>query len=116
MITDRKYPLIMIVKLIACATIILFIYSCAHLARTAYLDKAVNRADQDEVMMQLGPPHRTNKLSSGDEVWAYDYHSLSIVGSSAGSAGSVAGSSKCRLYILRFDENKILRQWTYQRC
>jgi hypothetical protein len=69
--------------------------------RMAYLRDSVNRATQDEITTQLGPPHAARALTSGETVWRYQ---------------SYQGDLLCLEYILRFDQAGILRQWTRQGC
>jgi hypothetical protein len=69
--------------------------------RVEYLHEAVNRATQDEITTQLGPPQAARELTTGETVWRYQ---------------SYQGDLLCLEYILRFDQAKILRQWTRQSC
>jgi hypothetical protein len=65
-----------------------------------YFKRHVNRASQDAVARQFGPPHRAQELTDGGTVWSYEYRDR----------------SECRVYILRFDQAKVLRDWKEQQC
>ena len=65
-----------------------------------YFRRNVNRASQDAVAKQFGPPHRAQELTTGDTVWAYESRER----------------SDCTAYILRFDQTKILRDWKERKC
>lgn len=69
--------------------------------RIAYLRDAVNQATQDDITARLGPPQAARELATGETVWRYE---------------SYQGDLLCLEYVLRFDQAKILRQWTRQRC
>jgi hypothetical protein len=69
--------------------------------RIEYLRDAVNQATQDEITIRLGPPQAARELANGETVWRYE---------------SYQGDLLCLEYILRFDQSKILRQWTRQGC
>lgn len=69
--------------------------------RITYLREAVNQATQDEITTRLGPPQAAKELTNGETVWRYE---------------SYQGDLLCLEYILRFDQAKILRQWTRQSC
>lgn len=76
--------------------------------RAEYLREAMGRANQDAVIMKLGPPMGERMLSNGDAVWVYRY-----TGASVGQSG---GGTWCQEYVLRFDPQKILREWNRQNC
>ena len=65
-----------------------------------YFRRNVNRASQDVVAKQFGPPHRAQELTTGETVWAYESRDR----------------SDCTVYILRFDQAKVLRDWKAQQC
>ena len=67
----------------------------------AYLKTAVNHATQDAVAKDLGPPHLSRDLSTGEAVWLYGFTNTS-------------GGIGCTAYILTFDPEKILRTWQWQ--
>jgi hypothetical protein len=69
--------------------------------RMAYLRDAVDHATQDEITTRLGPPLAARELTTGETVWRYQ---------------SYQGDLLCLEYILRFDQAKVLRQWTRQGC
>jgi hypothetical protein len=65
-----------------------------------YFRKNVNRASQDLVAKQFGPPHRAQELTTGETVWVYESR----------------GRADCTAYILRFDQTKVLRDWKEREC
>jgi hypothetical protein len=60
----------------------------------------VNHVSQDAVVRRLGPPHRAHELTAGGTVWAYESRDR----------------SDCMVYILRFDQAKVLRDWNEREC
>jgi hypothetical protein len=68
--------------------------------REHYFRKRVNQVSQDAVVRRFGPPHRVQALSTGDVVWAYEFHDR----------------RDCTVYILRFDQAKVLRDWNERSC
>jgi hypothetical protein len=65
-----------------------------------YFKKHVNQVSQDAVAGLFGPPHRAHVLTTGGAVWAYEYRDR----------------SDCTVYILRFDQANVLRDWKEQQC
>lgn len=93
--------------------------SCASW-QAQYLKGAANQATMDEVEKQLGRPHSTWGLMTGETLWTYqsgvpsgtDTGGITIVG-----PGWVIGKrSDCTQYVLLFDQQKILRTWMQQPC
>ncbi len=72
--------------------------------RGIYLSAATNAATQDKIAQKLGPPHRTRPLEDGNTLWQYQH------------MGGYEGSGFCREYILTFDQQKVLRNWSRQDC
>ena len=68
--------------------------------RVTYLREVTNKVTQDEIAQKLGPPHRTRLLGNGNTLWQYEYR----------------GANWCREYILTFDQQKVLRNWSRQKC
>ncbi len=79
--------------------------------RATYLRAATNAATQDEIAQKLGPPHRTLLLEDGNTLWQYEYR-----GASHTVYFGYGGSTRCSEYILTFDQQKVLRNWSRQRC
>ncbi|MBI4400219.1 MAG: hypothetical protein HY581_01135 [Nitrospirae bacterium] len=73
----------------------------------AYLRSAQDRATQDEIRQQLGPPRLTKPLEAGGSVWVYQfwYHDY-------GDRLRASGSW-CDEYVLTFDSQAVLRRWNY---
>jgi hypothetical protein len=92
---------------------VILLVGCSTPWRMDYLTKANNHANQDEILIRLGPPDRKDTLSDGRDIWLYRYGG-SIV-SIDPYTGSVYGDS-CTQYILTFDTDKILRHWVQQNC
>jgi hypothetical protein len=80
--------------------ILLIVTSCATWP-DSYLKSAVNHATQDAVAKNLGSPHLSRDLATGEAVWLYGFTNTS-------------GSIGCAAYILTFDPEKILRGWQWQ--
>ena len=68
--------------------------------QAGYFKKHVNQVSQDAVVRRFGPPHRAQELTTGDMVWSYEYRNR----------------SDCTVYILRFDPEKVLRDWNERPC
>jgi hypothetical protein len=68
--------------------------------RERYFRKHVNQISQDAVARRLGPPHRAQELTTGGAVWSYEYRDR----------------SDCTVYILRFDQENVLRDWSERTC
>lgn len=95
------------VRLIAGGTLALLLLSC-----TPWLDEflttATDRATQQDMLQQLGPPTHKKPLDDGGEVWSYHMTYASYAGG--------AGTSSCFRYVLTFDKQKILRKWDAKGC
>ncbi len=65
-----------------------------------YFKRHVNHVSQDAVARQFGPPHRAYELTTGDTLWAYESRQ----------------KSDCTAYILRFDQERVLRDWNERKC
>jgi hypothetical protein len=68
--------------------------------RERYFRKHVNQISQDAVARRFGPPHRAQELRDGGTVWSYEYRDR----------------SDCTIYILRFDQMQVLRDWKEEEC
>jgi hypothetical protein len=68
--------------------------------RERYFRKHVNQISQDAVARRFGPPHRAQELITGGAVWSYEYRDR----------------SDCTIYILRFDQENVLRDWNERTC
>jgi hypothetical protein len=78
----------------------------------AGLGNLLNRATQDDIAKKYGPPNSKQTLSSGGEVWAYDYRSTTT----AGNQEQNAIATDCVRAIFVFDKDKILRDYRRERC
>lgn len=96
------------IKRLALVLLLLIMTSCGTPWRVTYLEGAVNQATQDDVAKRLGPPHTTRDLNAGGSVWSYQYRSSHVY--------EGTGGTSCTEYILAFDRDKILREWSRQRC
>jgi len=72
--------------------------------RVTYLETVTNTATQDEIAQKMGPAHRTRLLEDGNTLWQYEYR------------GGDRDGLWCREYILTFDQQKVLRNWSRQKC
>jgi hypothetical protein len=87
------------IRLAGLALLTLALMACES-EQAEYFKKHVNRISQDAVAERFGPPHRAHELTTGGAVWAYEYRDR----------------SDCTVYILRFDQEKVLRDWKAQQC
>ena len=87
---------------------ILLLISCSpRYIRDAYLNNVVEQATEDQVTLQMGPPHEVKEDSQGGKEWRYrDYQ----------PTYPSKRPAYCTEYILRFDANKILRDWKRRTC
>lgn len=77
---------------------------------TTYLRSAKDHATQQEVHQRLGQPVLTDALPSGESIWVYH---VRVQEPGSQSSRATAGSW-CDEYVLTFDPQGILRQWTNQ--
>jgi hypothetical protein len=75
---------------------------------TRFLSRAQDRATQEEVQQRLGLPTLTKAAPSGESTWVYR-----IFDWQPGNRVTAPGSW-CDEYILTFDDQHILRQWTHR--
>ncbi len=87
------------IRLAGLALLTLGLVACES-ERERYFRKHVNQVSQDAVARQFGPPHRAQALTTGGAVWSYEYRDR----------------SDCTVYILRFDQENILRDWNERQC
>jgi hypothetical protein len=75
-----------------------------------YLSSGLDRATQDEVTVQLGPPYETHSLPDGGTEWHYHQRRGRPM---IGPHGTMGGSTslECEEYVLRFDHTGVLRGW-----
>jgi hypothetical protein len=75
-----------------------------------YLKSAQDRATQEEVRQQLGTPRSATSTPDGEAVWTYEVRQIE-----PGSQNTWAtAGSWCDEYVLRFDNQQILRQWSHK--
>lgn len=91
----------------ACLFVILLISCEPRFIRDAYLNNVVEQADQEQVKRQLGPPLEVKNLTEGGEEWIYRDYQPSYPTQSLGT---------CTEYRLRFDVNKVFRDWKRKKC
>lgn len=75
-----------------------------------YLESAQDRATQEEVQQQLGPPVGTTSTPAGESVWVYEVREVEA---GAQNTWATAGSW-CDAYRLTFDQSGVLWQWTHK--
>ncbi len=77
---------------------------------TLYLESAQGRATQNEVLRELGAPRLKADTPAGEPVWVYE-----VRHAEAGSQNSWSSfGSWCDEYVLTFDRQGILRNWTHK--
>ena len=78
--------------------------------QTIYLKKAVNHATKEEVLEHMGPPRDSRKANTGGSLLLYRVKEF--------QAGDLNGPGRwwCDDYVLRFDQDDILRQWSTSDC
>lgn len=59
--------------------------------RAEYLEDVKGKANQDAVVMRLGPPTNEKILSTGDAVWIYRYTGAAL--------GESRGGTWCKEYL-----------------
>jgi hypothetical protein len=82
---------------------------------TRYLSSGIDRATQDQVREQLGPPVEVSINKDGIAVWMYQIRESVLEGKDAFEAKA---APRCEDYTLTFDGQGILRHWTHEskRC
>lgn len=84
--------------------------SCSEL-ETQYFKDRVNVATMERVAKRYGAPHKSEQVD-GDKVrWTYYERGSATTGYSG-----FARSSYCRVYVLTFDRQEILRDWKEEHC
>jgi hypothetical protein len=74
------------------------------------LESAQDGATQEEVRQRLGKPKWETTTKTGEPVWVYQvYYEDPGPGNKWGAAGTW-----CDEYVLTFDKQGILRQWTHK--
>ena len=117
--------------------VLTFLAGCNRPWRDAYFDKGKHKLTQADVQEELGPPHTRKSTLLGEEtVWTYRYamseeetDPWGRFGKTAerarDSARALVGKSKdvtihptlyCMKYTLKFDEEKLLKEWKRDRC
>ena len=75
-----------------------------------YLQSAQDRATQEEVRQNLGSPRQVSTTPTGEAKWVYEVREVE-----PGAQNSWASAgSWCDEYVLTFDSQNILRQWTHR--
>ena len=101
-----------LMKPLAMAFLILFIAACSVVIpkESNYLKSAQDRATRDDVRQRLGTPRSMSATPAGDSVWVYEVRQIE-----PGSQNTwTTAGSWCDEYVLRFDSQHILRQWSYK--
>ena len=92
-------------------TLLLFGAVSCDLGGGPYFQDKVNEVTQEKVAKRYGSPHQTEPLQTGGEAWTYYDR-----GSGTASYTGYATSTFCRAYVLTFDKEGVLRDWTQQEC
>ena len=86
----------------------ILLVSCGpRIIKDQYLANVVEQADADQVTLQMGPPEEVKKQSDGGEEWRYRDYQPTFPTKDPGI---------CTEYLLRFDSNKVLRDWKRKDC
>ena len=75
--------------------------ACSHPSRMEEFKHGIGRLNQSELTRQFGYPQRLKRLSTGQEVWEYEF---------------LSGRSRCVGYRVFFDEDGRSRKWEPQDC
>jgi hypothetical protein len=91
-------------------SLLLLLMGCAvfEAKETTYLRATQDQATQNEVTQRLGPPALTKVEEGGKSLWVYQ-----IRYEEPGSRMTPTGTW-CDEYVLTFDSQSILRQWTHR--
>jgi len=74
--------------------------SCSH-PRVEEFEAGIGRLAQDDMIRQFGYAQRIKKLTTGTEVWDYEF---------------LSGNSRCVAYRVFFDENRRSTHWEPRNC
>ncbi|MGH7233573.1 MAG: hypothetical protein ACREJU_19765 [Nitrospiraceae bacterium] len=91
-----------------CLTLMITGCSMVQPKETLYLQAAQDRAGQEEVKQQLGPPKTTSTSPSGESRWVYQLWTWQ-----PGDWRVTVPGTWCDEYVLHFDPQTILRRWTH---
>jgi len=83
----------------------ILIVGCAS-PEAEYLASVVGYATQGPVRKEIGSSKEERSLASGESIWLYRYTGTTIFGP----------GKWCHAYELRFDAQKVLRQWNDVYC
>ncbi|HWG97290.1 MAG TPA: hypothetical protein VN647_09420 [Nitrospira sp.] len=86
------------------------LFACSEF-ETAYFQDKVDHVTQNVVAGRYGMPHKEERLPAGGSVWTYFDRGSGTVGYTGH-----AESSKCKAYLLTFDQSGVLRDWKQQDC
>jgi hypothetical protein len=86
------------------------LFACSQF-ETGYFQSKVDQVTQDVVAGRYGAPHKVDTLPEGRSVWTYYDR-----GSGTAGYGSYARPSRCKAYLLTFDQSGVLRDWKQQDC
>jgi hypothetical protein len=75
------------------------------------LDGWVGISTRESVRQELGAPSLSMPLADGGAEWTYQYWSEAVIQDAAGPS-----NESCWEYVLVFDDQGILREWTRRRC
>jgi hypothetical protein len=81
-----------------------------------YLVENNGRATQEDIKDRFGDPYQVKDIKDLDEqgtMWTYRYE---VKSSPIGRRGDMIGGAPCIEYVLTFNDQKILANWTRQPC
>ena len=95
-------------KLALASLLIVLLTSCGpRYIKDAYFHNVVEQADQEQVTLQIGPPVEVKQNVQGGEEWIYRDYQPNYPTQALGT---------CTEYRLKFDANKVFRDWKRTRC
>lgn len=78
-----------------------------------YLIEKNGRVTQEQIKNEFGDPYLVKDLDDQGTMWTYRYEKS---GSPIGRRGDMIGGQPCIEYVLTFNSEKILANWTRQPC
>ena len=84
---------------------------CLFEFETQYFNDRVNEATAERVAKRYVPPHKVEQREGYQTVWTCFER-----GSATSNYAGTARSSCCRVYVLTFDREGILRDWQQLDC
>ena len=107
-------------KLITFFAAVLLLGSCINSDhwQYRYLVGAPHTTTQENIAKEMGPPHTSEILDGGEEVWRYRYDEEGPREKPLGEDGRLSPQSSyiCHEYTITFHSNKRLKGWAWEHC